>query len=171
MNNIFSFLAIAIAMTIGSCLAQENLIQENPDYSSIPNVFQESTASEGAIQPYEITINLRKQHKLLLPTILLKKEQELIVSVKHISWATSDSECALLLQPEWGGWNNWWNNTPILKQEWALNTLDSVVSSYHFKAINTGATKIHFVFSTKNWDGSSNDQANHSQPPLDIIVQ
>ena len=57
MNKNFPFLALAVALTLGSSLAQENSDQQNPGYSSIPSIAQEGTAPEEAIQPYEVTLD------------------------------------------------------------------------------------------------------------------
>jgi len=146
MNNTFAFITIAVSMTLGSCLAQENPAQQNSDYSSTPTVTQESTPQEEALQPYEVTINDLADtpwdnifthfsspgayNQILNPlSMTLEKGQNLIIHLRSSKGFTCDNtyfQCNTLpgsnrnyiTTSNWGGWNNFLRaDTPLVQDD------------------------------------------------------
>ena len=144
MNKNFPFLVLAVAITLDSSLAQENSDQQNPGYSSIPSIAQESTAPTEAIQPYEVSIDdlvttpwkdtlphfssLGSTNQTLNPlSITLEKGQNLVLHINGSKDFTCDegyfqsdafpgSIRNYVTTSNWGGWNNFLRQDTPLSQ-------------------------------------------------------
>ena len=163
MKKTLSLLFAAIAITASSCLAQTSSIQESPAYSNISSYAPESAPAEAPLPPYEVSITLKtllSWEGMPSKSIALQKGQDLLVYIDNPNhWENANRSgfqknmynikntvrCDMLTL-NWGGWNNWLGETPLLENQELHTNGDPLC--YHLKANHTGETKVVFQNTT-----------------------